>query len=1059
MRFALTFLLLTLSANAFGQSAQEMAANSGVKGGLVVHIGSSGGPLMTDLLNSESFVVHGLSGDQEDVAKTREVIKKKNLYGKASVQYWNKKHFPYADGLVNLLVADDLGDVSVQEVMRVLAPSGVACIRSGDAWKTTTKPWPKEIDEWTHYLHGPDNNAVAQDEKVGLPKHVQWIGYPKFARSHEQLASVSAMVSAKGRIFCIIDEGLTADIRMPARWSLVARDAFSGVVLWKRKIPKWADQLKSFRSGPPDLPFRLVAVDDRVYVTLGIDQPVTSLDAASGKLVTTFKGTENTRQIIRTRDRLVMLAGSSQVAIHTRRGEKQLASRIVIAADPKTGETLWRKKISVDALLPLVATDDAILYQTRANLVCLNAKSGKENWKAIHPAAIASEGNNRWQWATPTLVAIKGVVYVADFRKLAAFSLDDGKALWDCSSTAGFNTPPDVFVIDDLLWRGYTGQRGSADFGEGRSAKTGDVERTFGTQKAWSYATLAHHRCYRPKATSRFILSSRSGVEYIDVKSGKVDLNHWLRGTCQYGVLPANGLLYAPPHSCACNIKTMVRGTWAFASTRDEPADAGVSAERLEKGPAFSKARQQTADRASTGDWPTFRHDTGRSGQTATSVPSKLKQTWKTKLGGQLTSPVVSGGKLFVAQVEEHTVHALDVKDGNSLWSFTAGGRIDSPPTIHNQLVLFGSTDGWVYCLREKDGDLVWRFRGAPKDRLIVDGGQLESAWPLHGSVLVHQGKAIVAAGRSSYVDGGIYVSQLEPATGKLISQTVINSLDPETGEQPAGGVDLRGVLNDVLAVSGDSVYMRHLKVDFEQGDDLRTGPPHLFAPMGFLDDAWWHRSYWLFASDAVCMPPTNESGWAIWARMGNMVPSGRILSLGDKFVYGYGRDRLPGGGVGQSRGGEKYHLFAAEKKLLEPLPSNRKDQHLRYARSGQKLGLKTTQRDRRFGEPRLHRNEWSQQMPIYGRALVLADTTLFLAGPPELTKSREGGLTLENFEKAEAAFQGKQGASLWSVSAIDGTPTAEYKLGSSPVFDGMIAAQQRLFLSLEDGTVVSFGK
>ncbi len=97
--------------------------------------------------------------------------------------------------------------------------------------------------------------------------------------------------------------------------------------------------------------------------------------------------------------------------------------------------------------------------------------------------------------------------------------------------------------------------------------------------------------------------------------------------------------------------------------------------------------------------------------------------------------------------------------------------------------------------------------------------------------------------------------------------------------------------------------------------------------------------------------------------------------------------------------------------------------------------------------------------MPIYGRALVLADTTLFLAGPPELTKSREGGLTLENFEKAEAAFQGKQGASLWSVSAIDGTPTAEYKLGSSPVFDGMIAAQQRLFLSLEDGTVVSFGK
>ena len=177
--------------------------------------------------------------------------------------------------------------------------------------------------------------------------------------------------------------------------------------------------------------------------------------------------------------------------------------------------------------------------------------------------------------------------------------------------------------------------------------------------------------------------------------------------------------------------------------------------------------------------------------------------------------------------------------------------------------------------------------------------GQLESAWPIHGSVLVHDGTLIVAAGRSSYVDGGIHVHRLEPETGKVLSETVIHSLDPKTGDQPDGGVDLRGVLNDVLAVSGESVYMRHLKIDFETGDDLETGPPHLFAPMGFLDDAWWHRSYWLFASDPVCMPPTNESGWAIWARMGNMVPSGRILSLGEEVVYGYGRDRYPGGAVG----------------------------------------------------------------------------------------------------------------------------------------------------------------
>ncbi len=1058
MKTVLTIVLLTLTTAVFGQSARDMAASSGIQGGLVVYMGSGGGPLATDLMANDSFVVHALCGDRHETAEARESIKQQDLYGKASVQYWNKNYLPYTDNLVNLLIAEDLGDVPMEEVMRVLAPRGVACVKSGETWTKTTKPWPDEIDQWTHYLHGPDNNAVAQDTRVGLPKHAQWIGFPKFARSHEQLASVSAMVSARGRLFCIIDEGLTADIRMPARWSLVARDAFNGVILWRRRIDQWSDHMHGFRSGPPDLPLRLVAVGDRVYVTLGIDQPVSALDAATGKLVMTYEGSANTRQIIHTGERLIMLAGSSQVAIHMRRGENQSASRVVMAANPETGEMLWRKEVSIETLLPLVVSDDALLYQTNEHLVCLDAKSGEEKWKTAHRASLPARGNRTWFWASPTLTSHDRIVYVADFRTLSAFSIDDGKALWECSSAPGFTSPPDIFVIDDLLWRGYTPNRGSADFGEGRNLKTGKVEKVIATEKAWAYATLAHHRCYRPKATSRFILSSRSGVEFIDVESGKIQANHWVRGTCQYGVMPANGLLYAPPHSCACNIKTMVRGTWAFASSHDEPSGAAAADTRLEKGPAYGNAAIPATGDGSADDWPTFRHDNGRSGRTATSVPSNLSRAWKTPIGGRLSSPVARGGKLFVAEINAHTVHALDMTDGAPLWSYTAGGRIDSPPTIHDGLVLFGAADGWVYCLRAADGALAWRFRGAPEERLIVARGQLESAWPIHGSVLVHDGTLITAAGRSSYVDGGIHVCRLEPATGKMLSETVIHSLDPKTGDQPPGGVDLRGVLNDVLAVSGESVYMRHLKIDFDSGDDLETGPPHLFAPMGFLDDAWWHRSYWLFGSDPVCMPPRNESGWEAWARMGNMVPSGRILSLGENAVYGYGRDRYPGGGAGQVRGGEQYHLFAAEKEAFEPLPSNRDNQHLRYARSGQALGLKITERDKRYGEPSLHRNVWSRQVPIFARALVLADETLLLAGPPEQAEVRTGELTLQNGDKAEAAFLGRQGAALCLVDAADGKPLAQYELESSPVFDGMIAARGRIFISLEDGSLVCFG-
>ncbi|NQT86128.1 PQQ-binding-like beta-propeller repeat protein [bacterium] len=187
----------------------------------------------------------------------------------------------------------------------------------------------------------------------------------------------------------------------------------------------------------------------------------------------------------------MMLLGSSQVAIHTkRRGDGQALRRSVMAADRKTGEALWRKDVSVEALVPLVVSNDSVLYQTDKRLVCLSLESGDQKWSVAHPCRLG----NAWQWAAPTLVARDGIAYVADFQKLSAFSADDGEPLWSSSAAAGFCSPPDIFVIDGLVWRGYTRSRGSADFGQGLDARTGKVSKTIDTKKAWDYATLAHHR-------------------------------------------------------------------------------------------------------------------------------------------------------------------------------------------------------------------------------------------------------------------------------------------------------------------------------------------------------------------------------------------------------------------------------------------------------------------------------------------------------------------------------------------------------------------------------------
>ena len=166
--------------------------------------------------------------------------------------------------MVNLVVAENLGDISEDEVMRVLAPNGVLMARGLFGWKKTVKQWPEEMDEWNQYLYSAGNNPVSKDETVGPIRHYQWIGSPRWGRHHDTIASMSAMVSAQGRIFYIMDEGPTESIQLPNENYLVARDAFNGTILWKLPIPEWQNLLFSLKSGPAYLPRPLVAVGDRV---------------------------------------------------------------------------------------------------------------------------------------------------------------------------------------------------------------------------------------------------------------------------------------------------------------------------------------------------------------------------------------------------------------------------------------------------------------------------------------------------------------------------------------------------------------------------------------------------------------------------------------------------------------------------------------------------------------------------------------------------------------------------------------------------------------------------
>ncbi|MBT3202579.1 MAG: methyltransferase domain-containing protein, partial [Phycisphaerales bacterium] len=183
---ALLLLILgsaTLTLAAEPSQGAEILDACGVRGGLVVHLGCGDGKLTIALRVNDSCLVHGLDIDAKNIAKAREHIRSKGFYGAVSVEMFDGKRLPYADNMVNLLVADKLGGMTMDEVMRVLTPLGVAQIGR----KKIVKPRPKELDEWTHYLHNASGNPVARDDAVKPPRQLKWVASPKWGRHHEHM--------------------------------------------------------------------------------------------------------------------------------------------------------------------------------------------------------------------------------------------------------------------------------------------------------------------------------------------------------------------------------------------------------------------------------------------------------------------------------------------------------------------------------------------------------------------------------------------------------------------------------------------------------------------------------------------------------------------------------------------------------------------------------------------------------------------------------------------------------------------------------------------------------
>jgi outer membrane protein assembly factor BamB len=851
---------LGMAGIATAETLDEVLDRTEGAGPLCVYIGGSDLEQPLRIHQRGARLVQWLVTDREALDAIRESLTSRNLSGTISAAAWAGDQLPYVDNLVNLLVCEDQRNADTGELLRVVCPGGAVVIAAPAGCRVLHKPQPVDTDQWTHPWHAADGGLVSNDRTIGVPTGLQWVQGPLFAMA-ERKSSAQSLIAANGRIFGItqnVAENLGRDEKDQY---LVARDAYNGLLLWKRR---WQ---APFVRGEGELNPRLVAHDNTLLV--GGFESVQLLDAATGNVIGQIPVTGPVDNVL-VQDNRLLIQAEGALSCH----------RIGTEC---TGEPAWRfaepglNAVAVDGQRVVVLATGRHADGRRAyRIVALGLTDGVPIWRTDADRFTDAE-------QLRICFATEGYVALIAHGQLHVLRGTTGEHLWSQATPArpGKSYADERYVghffRHGLVWmqlenspRERDGQATWAAF----DPETGALHRRLTTSEPWPQtATPAKMGCQLMIASDRYLMIPRQAT-FVDFQSGRKESFKFIRGGCGLGFVPANGLLYTTPHACGCYSETL-RGLLAVHSRPLNARSGALTAhDRVER---FAAANPESDGRTSVpNDWPMYRHDARRTGTTGAPVNRELAVRWQTcvapagdvaaawrlRAGMAITAPVVANGRVFVGDTQGHQVIAIDDRSGAILWRFAADARIDSPPTICGDRCLFGSRDGYVYCLDAETGAPLWRHLAAPARRQIAAFGQLESVWPVAGTVLVEHGVAYAAAGRAPDADGGIRVVALDVATGQQRWATTASA-------------EMTGMC-DYLVSDGSAVYLSNVRFDAATGaqtivDEAAT---HLRGgKAGLLEPSWT-------AHDLALRKSIQD-----WTAGGH---TGQLLAFDDQQACGY---------------------------------------------------------------------------------------------------------------------------------------------------------------------------
>ncbi len=910
--------------------AQMILNASQVKTGLCVQLECTDTDIqvLAALVRSGRFLAHATSSDPTYVAAARKKLAQSppsDLAGLISIECLPSTTLPYADHLVDLLMADDVAGllakgITLKEMLRVLSPQGVAClgvkldqaekikaaltqagvktirlVKGEQPCLVFSKPRSPKLDDWSHVNHGPDGNPVSRDQVVATPNQLQWIAGPSWGTGRYSKSAASAgpsgVLSAGGRNYYVQGS------------NLVVRDAFNGVIHWMQKMPGINTR-------------RMVASGNELFLVK--DGALVALEGATGKVARTYAEKVKLGQLLIDGDTLFVISNG------------------IKAYDIKTATEKWSVTQRVSRAL---ASDGHLYFAPQSGfLACVKQADGKAVWKRDVSSEVGAKAGMSF--------VSNGIVLMRSGNQFFVLSATDGQLLWKGASNKGKAL---AYLAGGHLWIENTGAQPQEGLGYpkiktgseiiskwiGYEPQTGKVVRTISGPPNIKY------RCHTLYATDRFMVGNRP-IYFTSWKDGKTFCFEGTRAQCGSAYALAQGMfygLYTNSQKCMC-MSTAISGTTAFASDprnyKGETAE--VEKDRLIKGSASAPEPKPVSEN----DWPMYRRDPLRSSCAPGTVASKPTLAWEQSLltvpsnpsviqkdwdltkpnGDALTAPTIAYGKVFVGLRQAHRVVALDEANGKVVWTFDTGGRVDAPPTLYQGLCLFGSHDGWVYAVRADNGHEVWRFRAAPAQRRMVAYGQVTSTWPVVGGVLLANKTAYVIAGHSTETDGGLYIHALNPLTGEKKWSGRRYKRDPKIfgGYTPRRGTTYVGSV-DLLCSDGKTISI----AGCARGRfDAKTGKNLTYRDQG-LAFGWVPTRYYRDQYGTTTVP-------VAWLKKTRIAVNAKTRAIqkhsktGWKTAFGNKPTRVESlvvtsGAEAAGQGGKAFHLPTVQAKSIESAP------------------------------------------------------------------------------------------------------------------------------------------